>query len=107
MKSNIVKFCDWVIQNGYTQTEVPVHIMGMFSDYLDAFEHDIKSSLILKITPPLFLFKLRRDKLGLTLREAAKQSGVSASTISRMERNSNCDFNSVQKLDAFYSLSGA
>lgn len=107
MKSNISKFGDWAIKNGYIQTEVPVPIMAMFSDYLDAFEQEVKSSLILKIAPPLFLFKLRRDKLGLTLREAAKQSGVSASTISRMERNSNCDFNSVQKLDAFYSLSGA
>ena len=45
-----------------------------------------------------------RLKLKLSLRDVAKKTGVSASTISRIERGSDCDFRSVKALYEFYSI---
>ncbi len=44
-----------------------------------------------------------RLKLKLSLRDVAKKTGVSAPTISRIERGNDCDFGSVKALYEFYS----
>lgn len=52
-------------------------------------------------------FKARRLKLGLSLREVAKATGVSAATISRAEHGNEMELSNAQKLDRFYAGNGA
>ena len=59
------------------------------------------------VMPSLLYFKERRVKLKLSLREVAKETGVSPATISRIERGSECDFGNVKALDEWYSSNGA
>jgi len=57
--------------------------------------------------PSLLSFKERRAKLKLSLRDVAKETGVSPATISRIERGNECDFGNVKALDDWYSSNGA
>lgn len=60
------------------------------------------------VMPSLHLFKERRDKLNLTLRQVAEQTNVSAATISRIEReDGQCSYHNVVMLDDFYCRNGA
>jgi len=63
------------------------------------------------VMPSLHTFKQRRCKLKLTLRDTlrdvAKETGVSPATISRIERGNECDFGNVKALDDLYSSKGA
>lgn len=55
------------------------------------------------VMPSLHLFKERRDKLNLTLRQVAEQTKVSAATISRIEREEGfCSYHNVVQLDDYY-----
>lgn len=59
------------------------------------------------VMPSLLSFKERRLKLKLSLRDVAKETGVSPATISRIERGNECDFGNVKALDDWYSSNGA
>jgi|GEM_PF-6928066 DNA-binding XRE family transcriptional regulator len=60
------------------------------------------------VMPSLHLFKERRDKLNLTLRQVAEQTKVSAATISRIERGEGeCSYHNVVQLDDYYCRNGA
>lgn len=59
------------------------------------------------VMPSLISFKERRTKLKLSLRDVAKETGVSPATISRIERGNECDFGNVKALDDWYSCNGA
>lgn len=60
------------------------------------------------VMPSLHIFKERRNKLNLTLRQVAEQTNVSAATISRIERGEGeCSYHNVVQLDDFYCRNGA
>jgi DNA-binding XRE family transcriptional regulator len=69
----------------------------------------VKNNAVLRsVVPSLHTFKERRDKIGLTLRQVAKITKVSAATISRIERGEGeCSYHNVAKLDDFYCSNGA
>lgn len=60
-----------------------------------------------KVMPSLRSFKEHRKKLKLSLRDVAKETGVSPATISRIERGNECDFGNVKALDDWYSRNDA
>ncbi len=59
------------------------------------------------VMPSLLSFKERREKLKLSLRDVAKETGVSPATISRIERGNECDFGNAKALDDWYSSNEA
>lgn len=48
--------------------------------------------------PPQSLLSQKREELGLTMDEVSKASGVSKSTISRMEKGNPCEYENVKKV---------
>lgn len=72
--------------------------------------HDVvnKNAVLHSVMPSLHIFKERREKLKLTLRQVAKETKVSAATISRIERaEGECSYHNVVQLDDFYCRNGA
>lgn len=47
-------------------------------------------------------FKFTRKALGLTLRDVSKETGISITTLSRIEKGSNVGSKTVIKLEEFY-----
>jgi len=52
--------------------------------------------------PSLTDFKAKRQQAGLSLRKVAKETGVSAATISRIERGCDADYGNVKRLHEWY-----
>lgn len=73
----------------------------------DIAERIVKSFAIPVVMPSLLHFKERRDKLKLTLRQVAKETNISAATISRIERGEECFYNNVKALNDWYTSNGA
>lgn len=81
----------------YTRNQL---LMAMVSFH----QHLLKQCHVMHSLPD---FKARRLKTGLSLREVAKATGVSAATISRAERGNEMELSNAQKLDRFYAGNGA
>lgn len=56
-----------------------------------------------KPMPSIVDMKEKRKKIGKSLREVAKESNLSASTISRIENGGDCDFKSAKCLYDYYA----
>lgn len=50
-----------------------------------------------------FGFREKRKSLGLSLRDVAEETGVSPSTISRIENGKPCEYDAVKYLNDFYN----
>lgn len=53
------------------------------------------------------LFKQRRQKLNLSMQDVTNKTDISKATISRIERGNDAFYDTVMKLDKFYSDNGA
>ena len=89
MEQKILNTIDELLKHNITRNEAVYRIMSYQS-----------------IMPSLASFKERRSQLKLSLRDVAKQTGVSPATISRIERGNECDFGNVKALDDWYSING-
>lgn len=58
------------------------------------------------VLPELGLFKARREKLKLSLRQVAAKVKVSAATISRIETGSDAEYSTVKLLHEWYLKNG-
>ena len=81
------------------------YIIGTF---ISVIQKEQKQALCqAHVMPSLRDFKERRLKTGLSLREVAKATGVSAATISRAEHGKEMELGNALKLDGFYARNGA
>lgn len=90
MEQIIEHTIDELLKHNITRNEAVSRLLGLYS-----------------VMPSLLSFKERRAKLKLSLRDVAKETGVSPATISRIERGNECDFGNVKALDDWYSINGA
>ena len=89
-----------------------IKIQGRINELMRALEEVTERATencnLHSVMPSLHLFKERRDKLKLTLRQVAEKTNVSAATISRIEREEGlCSYHNVALLDEFYCCNGA
>jgi DNA-binding XRE family transcriptional regulator len=68
--------------------------------------HMLNRNDLLERVMPSF-FKERRQELKMSMQDVADQTSIAKSTISRIERGKDAYFNTVIKLDKFYSDNGA
>lgn len=101
------------MQNGATESQLKA-IWNDLSDAVSECERGQEPSdenavlPIHSVMPSLHIFKERRYKLKLTLRQVAKETNVSAATISRIERSEvECSYHNIVQLDDFYCRNGA
>jgi predicted transcriptional regulator len=66
---------------------------------IQAYHLQLQQPLVM---PSLHDFKARRELLGFSLREVAKETGVSPATISRIERGNEADYSNVKSLHEYY-----
>ncbi len=87
----------------------PAYYAFGYVDAINSAIEVVKNNAVLRsVMPSLHLFKERRDKLNLTLRQVARITHVSAATISRIERGEGeCSYHNVVQLDDFYCRNGA
>ena len=90
MEQKILHTIDELLKHNITRNEAVFRLLSLYN-----------------VLPSLLSFKERRAKLKLSLREVAKETGVSPATISRIERGNECDFGNVKALDDWYSGNGA
>ena len=90
MKQKILHTIDELLKHNITRNEAVSWLLSLYN-----------------VMPSLLSFKERRAKLKLSLRDVAKETGVSPATISRIERGNECDFGNVKALDDWYSSNGA
>jgi len=90
MEQKILHTIDELLKHNITKSEAVFRLLSLYN-----------------VMPSLLSFKERRGKLKLSLRDVAKETGVSPATISRIERGNECDFGNVKALDDWYSSNGA
>lgn len=86
----------------------PAYYAFGYVDAINSAIEVVKNNAVLhSVMPSLHIFKERREKLKLTLRQVAKETNVSAATISRIERaEGECSYHNVVQLDDFYCHNG-
>lgn len=90
MEQKILHTIDELLKHNITRNEAVSRLLNLYN-----------------VMPSLLSFKERRAKLNLSLRDVAKETGVSPATIMRIERGNECDFGNVKALDDWYSSNGA
>lgn len=72
---------------------------------VDEAYFEVKNCSIPIVMPSLF--KERRLKLNLSMQDVTNQTDISKATISRIERGNDAFYDTVMKLDKFYTDNGA
>lgn len=89
MKQKILQTINELLKHNITRNEAVSRLLSLYN-----------------VIPSSLSFKDRRRKLRLSLRDVAKKTGVSLSTISRIERGNECNFGNVKSLDDWYYKNG-
>ena len=99
-------FIQWARNSGHGKTQVPMHLLEMILSYQEYVETKFKNLDIRRVMPTLIdcKFKERRGMLKLNLREVAKQTGISAATINRIEAGQmHSRYDIIKKLNDWYA----